>query len=63
MGMHASHNEPEKEPGVASAEQGLVLLDGPNGVAIAMTPDAAASTAHSLLAAVEEARTQTPYAG
>lgn len=51
-------NEPEDQPGIAIAEQGVVLLDGPNGVAIAMTPDAAASTARSLLAAAEEARAQ-----
>jgi hypothetical protein len=59
----SARNEPETEPGVASAEQGMVLLDGPNGVAVAMTPDAAASTARSLLAAAEEARAQIPPQG
>ena len=54
------HSEPEREAGVASAEHGIVILDGPNGVAIAMTPDAAVSTAESLLAAAEEARVQQP---
>ena len=53
-------NAPLSEPGVASAEQGVVLLDGPDGVAVSMTPDAAAGTARSLLAAVEEARRQLP---
>lgn len=46
---------PEQEPGVASAEQGIVLLDGPNGVAISMTPEVAEATARSMLAAAEEA--------
>ena len=60
MRTDASRIAPEDTPGIASAEQGLVLLDGPNGVAVAMTPDAAESTAQSLLAAAEEARTQHP---
>jgi len=45
-------------PGTASAEQGRVLLDGPDGVAITMTPDAAEGTARSLLAAADEAKRQ-----
>jgi hypothetical protein len=49
---------PLTESGVASAEQGLVLLDGPDGVAISMTPEAAVATARSLLAAAEEATNQ-----
>ncbi|TGX56024.1 hypothetical protein E5A73_02615 [Sphingomonas gei] len=49
---------PEGQPGVASAEQGLVLLDGPSGVAVSMTPEAAVATGHSLLAAAEEAAIQ-----
>lgn len=44
--------------GVASAEDGLVLLDGPDGVAVSMTAEAAESTAHSLLAASEQALRQ-----
>ena len=44
--------------GVASAEQGHVVLDGPDGVAITMTPDAAEGTARSLLAAAEAAKQQ-----
>jgi hypothetical protein len=58
--QHNEHHIPEELPGVASAEQGVVILDGPNGVAIAMTPDAADSTARSLLAAAERARAQNP---
>jgi hypothetical protein len=55
-----SHTEPQTQPGVASAEQGVVMLDGPNGVAVAMTPDAALSTGQSLIAAAEVARVQQP---
>jgi hypothetical protein len=55
-----SHTEPQTQAGVASAEQGVVMLDGPNGVAVAMTPDAALSTGQSLIAAAEVARVQQP---
>ena len=51
----ASPQEPETKPGVATAEQGVVLLDGPDGVAIAMTAEAADATGRSLIAAAEEA--------
>jgi len=56
--MAEQGREPHEEPGVASAEAGLVLLDGPDGVAIAMVPDAAHATGESLIAAAAEARTQ-----
>lgn len=49
---------PETEPGVASAEDGQVILDGPDGVAVAMTPECALATAQSLLGAVREAMSQ-----
>ncbi len=39
--MKSHGREPHRTGGIASAEAGLVLLDGPDGVAIAMTPDAA----------------------
>lgn len=51
--------KPFDEAGEASVEEGYVLLDGPDGVAVAMTPDAAARTAESLLAAAAKARTGT----
>jgi hypothetical protein len=38
-------------PGKASVEQGLVLLDGPDGVAVTMTAYAASETGKSLLEA------------
>lgn len=50
--------QPETEPGVASAENGVVILDGPDGVAVTMTSDAAALTGHSLITAAEEAARQ-----
>lgn len=52
--------EPHRIPGVASAEEGVVLLDGPEGVAKALTPDAAEAMAHSLIAAAAQARGQLP---
>lgn len=46
------------EAGKAHAEEGEVMLDGPDGVAVSMTPDAAESTAKDLLRAASEARAQ-----
>lgn len=40
------------------AEDGKVVLDGPNGVAVLMTPDAAAETSHRLLLGAARARGQ-----
>lgn len=48
----------EQVGGRAVAEDGLVLLDGPDGVAVAMTAEAARGTAHELLAAADEAEKQ-----
>lgn len=48
--------KPCELPGKASAENGVVLLDGPDGVAVAMTPDAAELTAESLRHAAAVAR-------
>jgi hypothetical protein len=48
--------EPREDAGVATAIDGVVVLDGPDGVAVTMTADAAAQTANSLLAAADEAR-------
>ena len=50
--------QPETEPGVASAEDGLVFLDGPDGVATTMTADAAARTGQSLIDAAKVAERQ-----
>lgn len=50
--------QPQTEPGIASAEEGLVVLDGPDGVAVTMTAGAATGTAQSLIAAAEVAERQ-----
>lgn len=50
--------QPETEPGVACAEQGLVLLDGPDGIAKTMTADAAARTGQRLIDAAAAAERQ-----
>lgn len=50
--------QPETIPGKAVAEGGIVLLDGPDGVAVAMTPAAAEGTAQQLLAAARNATAQ-----
>ena len=55
--------EPQKCPGNASAEGGQVLLDGPDGVAVSMTPDAADETGRRLIAAAAEARDQPAGVG
>ena len=50
-------------PGSASAEQGQVMLDGPDGTALTMTPEAAIGTAWSLIQAAEAARRQRDAGG
>lgn len=55
--------QPQTEPGTASAEEGLVILDGPDGVAVTMTADAATKTAQSLLDAAGTAEEQARDGG
>jgi hypothetical protein len=50
--------QPEKLPAVATAEQGEVLVDGPNGYVVSLTPEAAHGTARALLAAARQAKAQ-----
>lgn len=50
-----SPTEPFADPGVAMAEEGHVILEGPNGNAITMTADAALTTGRSLIEAGEKA--------
>lgn len=38
------------------AEHGNIIIDGPGGVAVTMSPEAAEETARRLMAAVAEAR-------
>ena len=46
------------DPGVVVAEQGDVILEGPDGVAVTLTPDAAEETARRMIRAAAEARQQ-----
>ncbi len=46
------------QPSQVVAEQGTVIIEGPAGVAITMTPNAAEETARRLMVAAEEARSQ-----
>lgn len=55
--MHSS-NTAHDRPSQVAAEQGEVLVDGPGGVAMAMTPAAAEETARRLLDAASMARAQ-----
>ena len=50
--------EPFDTPGEANAEQGHVVLDGPDGVAITLTPAAAEGTANNLIRAARQARAE-----
>lgn len=58
MAAEGSPSQPQRLAGIATAEEGTVMLDGPDGVAVAMTPEAAEGTGRSLLAAAEEAAGQ-----
>ena len=49
---------PLDTPSEVTAENGEVLVDGPDGLAYSMTPDAAAETSDRLLKAAAEARGQ-----
>lgn len=49
----------QNKPGKANAEAGLVILDGPDGIALTMTAYAASETGKSLLEAARLAREQT----
>jgi hypothetical protein len=51
--------QPRTEPAIAIAEEGLVLLDGPDGLAVTMTPAAAATTGKNLIDAAAEAEAQS----
>lgn len=46
------------EPSEISAEAGNVIVDGPDGVAVTLSPGSAEETGRRLLAAAEEARKQ-----
>lgn len=55
--------KPREDAGHATAEKGVVILDGPDGVAVTMTADAAERTAKSLQQAAREAREDASESG
>jgi len=54
MEPHTAHAQASQ----VAAEQGNIIIDGPNGVAVTMSPDAAEETARRLFEAAREARRQ-----
>jgi hypothetical protein len=54
MASVRSHSQPSE----VTAEQGQVLVEGPDGVAVSLTPDAAEETGRRLISAASEARRQ-----
>jgi len=57
-----SPNAPHKQPSHVTAEEGEVNVDGPGGIAVSFTPDAAEETGRRLVDAASEARSQVPSA-
>ena len=51
-------NGAQTDPSDVVAEQGEIIVEGPDGVAVTLTPDAAEETARRLMEAVSEARRQ-----
>ena len=56
--MAKEREGPFPDPSEVSAEEGEVLVDGPDGVAVSFTPEAAAETSHRLLFGAAKARGQ-----
>ena len=54
MNINPAYDTPSR----VYAVHGEVVLDGPDGVGLSMTPDAASETAKRLARAAEEARAQ-----
>jgi hypothetical protein len=46
------------EPSEVAADQGQVIVEGPNAVAVTLTPDAAEETGRRMISAASEARRQ-----
>ncbi|HWH23008.1 MAG TPA: hypothetical protein VNT25_06965 [Allosphingosinicella sp.] len=53
-----SSNAPHDRASIVTAEQGEVHVDGPDGLAMSFTPDAAEETGKRLVTAASEARGQ-----
>jgi len=52
------HDKSYDQPSEVVAEDGEVLVDGPDGVAVTLTPDAAAETSQRLLIGAAKAQAQ-----
>lgn len=50
------------DPSEVTAEDGEVMVDGPDGVSVSLTPEAAEEIARRLIAAAAEARAQRDQA-
>ena len=59
MNNQRSPQKLETQPGAVNAEDGYVILDGPDGIAITLTPEAAAIMGEGLIAAAKVAAEQT----
>lgn len=55
--MGSVHSHPQ--PSEVVAEMGEVLVEGPNGVAVSLTPDAAEETGRRMMKAAADARRQS----
>jgi hypothetical protein len=51
------------QPSTVEAHEGWVIVDGPNGVAITLTPEAAEETSNRLLCSAAEAAGQRRLKG
>ena len=59
MDSHNAHGDPSE----VMAEEGDVIVEGPNGVAVTLTPEAAEETGRRMLRAASDARRQLEAAG
>lgn len=50
------------EPSEVDVEQGQVIVEGPDGVAVTLTPDAAEETGRRMIDAAAQARNAPPAA-
>ena len=58
IGRHMDDDQVYDAPSRVTAENGNVVVDGPDSVAVQMTPEAAAETSHRLLGGAVEAQGQ-----
>lgn len=63
MSASPSNSGIRSDAGQATAEEGLVMLDGPDGVAVTMTAGAARRTGEALIAAAGVAEEQNRRQG